>query len=77
MAAAPEAAYTTWPLSPELTVAVFLRLPSQARLCARAVCRDWRATLSDPALWRAADASVPVDRFAPPYAEPAQFAGDD
>jgi hypothetical protein len=76
MAAAPEAAYTTWPLSPELTAAVLVRLPSQAWLCARAVCRDWRATLSDSALWRAADASVPVDRFAPPYAAPEQFVDD-
>jgi hypothetical protein len=65
--AAPAAPAAAWPLGPELTVAIFLRLPSQARLCARVVCRDWHATLSDPALWRAVDVSAAVDRFAPPY----------
>jgi hypothetical protein len=54
---APAAAVSSWPLGRELSAAVFLRLPPAARLLARAVCRDWRETLSDPAMWHALDVS--------------------
>jgi hypothetical protein len=51
----------SWPLGAELSAVVFLLLPPSTRLLARAVCRDWRRALSDPALWRALDFSWSPD----------------
>jgi hypothetical protein len=56
----------SWPLGTELSVVVFALLPPADRLHARAVCRDWRRTLSDPALWRALDVSWSPDPLWPP-----------
>jgi hypothetical protein len=44
-----------------------MRLPSAARLRAREVCREWRETLSDPRLWRAADVSTSEAAGAGPW----------
>ena len=60
------AAPRCWPLNLELTTAVLARLPSAARLAARAVCREWRAILADASLWRSADVSEQVPALALP-----------
>ena len=56
--AAPPPTPGPWPLTAALTRAVFDRLPLDARLRLRVVCRATRAALSDPALWEVLDATA-------------------
>jgi hypothetical protein len=55
-AAAAASSVTTLPHT--LVLLVFARLPADARLLAAAVCRGWRAALSDAGLWLRLDLSA-------------------